>query len=83
MYPTAPVVPFTNLFNSIQSKKKVNGTSQIQCLRTKHNKTQFFNAPICTIKHSALGVEFCRVLNIGILSQVILNDQAFLQMVRN
>ncbi len=46
------------------AKKKVNETSQIQCLRTKHtNKTQFSNAPICTIKYSALGAEFRRVLN--------------------
>ncbi len=42
------------------AKKKVNWTSPIQCLRTKHNnKTQFFfNAAICTIKYSALGAEF-------------------------
>ncbi len=33
------------------AKKKVNETSQIQCLRTKHNnKTQYFNARICTTK---------------------------------
>ncbi len=46
-----------------KAKKKVNGTSQLQCLRTKHNnKMLFFNAPICTINYSALGAEF-RVLN--------------------
>lgn len=46
------------------AKKKFDETSQMQCLRTKHNnKTQLFNAPICTTKYSALGAEFRRVLN--------------------
>ncbi len=45
-----------------EAKRKVVNTSQSQCLCGMANETQSGNGPFCSVKYSALGVEFRKAL---------------------